>query len=105
MKIIAHFFESVATFANRVAKNIGIFLRGMNITTPKTLNIRWAKATVTPTVLADCPLSALTVASEARIAVTVVPILAPKVNGYAWFKPTTPAATRGTIIDVVTELL
>ena len=45
------------------------------------------------------------VAKDAKIAVVVVPILAPMVIGKAASIVRIPAATRGTINEVVTELL
>ena len=47
----------------------------------------------------------LPVAKEAKIAVVVVPMLAPIVMGNAASMVRIPAATRGTNNDVVTELL
>ncbi len=66
---IIRFF--VETSAKVVAKNIGIFFNGYIKIIPKTLNSRWAKATVTA--------ARFPVAKEANIAVMVVPTLAPRV--------------------------
>lgn len=60
------------------------------------LKIKWENATVTATTF--------WVARAARIAVTVVPILAPKVYGNICLTVTNPAPAKGIMIEVVTEL-
>ena len=42
---------------------------------------------------------------DANSAVTVVPMFAPKVNGYICFKVTIPAPANGTTVEVVIEEL
>ena len=64
---------------------------------PVRLKNKWAKATVTA--------AGFPVASEASIAVTVVPMLAPSVNGNTCSNVRIPAPIRGMISDVVIELL
>ena len=55
------------------ARNIGNFEKGHQIIIPDILNNKWAKATTTA--------FTLPVAIEARMAVIVVPIFAPRVYG------------------------
>ena len=43
--------------------------------------------------------------NAAKIAVTVVPIFAPRVNGYTCLSVRTPAPARGTIVEVVMDEL
>ena len=43
--------------------------------------------------------------SDANKAVTVVPIFAPRVNGYSCLRVTIPAPAKGTIVEVVIEEL
>ena len=64
---------------------------------PRILKHRCENATVTAT--------SLPVAIAARMAVIVVPMFAPRVNGKIRRRESSPAPARGTMIDVVTELL
>jgi len=41
----------------------------------------------------------------AKIAVMVVPIFAPRVNGYTCLRVSTPAPARGTMVEVVIDEL
>jgi len=66
-------------------------------TVPVRLNKKWANAII----MADI----FPVANDARMAVVVVPILAPIVIGKAASTVRIPAATRGINKDVVIELL
>ena len=81
-------------FAKRRGKSLtkGI---GRKINTPIRLNKKWAMAIL---------IAAFELNVAAIKAVTVVPMLAPKINGTADFNFTTFFATNGTTIEVVTVL-
>ena len=82
---------------NLDASQIGIFLNAVNIVMPKILNKRWEKAICTATIFP--------VENDARRAVTVVPVFAPRVYGYICCNVRIPAPARGIIRDVLIELL
>ena len=63
---------------------------------PNRLKNKWAKAATRAVTLR---------VSAANIAVMVVPILAPSVNGYTCLSVRTPAPARGTIVEVVIDEL
>ena len=70
-------------------------MKGMKARTPKRLNKKWDIATLFPI---------FPIVREAIITVEVVPILAPKMNPIAWFKPIYPPPTRTNTIPETTLL-
>jgi hypothetical protein len=90
-------FFLMAIPENFSASAIGTNLNGHQTTIPDTLNNRWEKATITA--------ARFPVTRAARIAVTVVPMLAPIVYGKICTKVKSPAPAIGTAKEVVIELL
>ena len=83
--------------ANFFAREIGTILNGYKMMIPDMLNRRCEKATI---IAARLP-----VTRAARIAVTVVPMLAPRVYGKICMSVNNPAPAMGTDKEVVIELL
>ena len=89
----------IDTSAIHSANLIGIFLsRGLRkmIIIPKILKNKCANAATIAVTLS---------VSDANRAVTVVPIFAPRVNGYNCLRVTIPAPAKGTIVEVVMDEL
>ena len=81
------------------ANLIGTFLsKGLRkiIIIPKILKNKWANAATIAVTFS---------VSDANNAVTVVPILAPSVNGYNCLRVTIPAPARGIMVEVVMDEL
>jgi hypothetical protein len=83
--------------AKALARNIGTREKGHQMIIPEILNIKCENATTTALIFP--------VARDARIAVIVVPIFAPKVYGKIWARVNIPAPAIGTTKLVVIELL